>query len=100
MDASPTLARVARLLEKHGLETVLIGNAAAALQGAPVTTVDLDFLFRKTPANLKKLKAMAAELEAVILKSLLPGERTVSDRPRQRRSAARFHVRNRRRSFL
>src|ERR1019366_4455584 len=47
MDASPTLARVARLLEKHGLETVLIGNAAAALQGAPVTTVDLDFLFRK-----------------------------------------------------
>jgi hypothetical protein len=30
--------------------------AAAALQGAPVTTVDFDFFFRKTPANLKKLK--------------------------------------------
>ena len=72
MDASPTLARVARLLEKHGLETVLIGNAAAALQGAPVTTVDLDFLFRKTPANLKKLKALAAELGAVILKPYYP----------------------------
>jgi hypothetical protein len=54
MDAHPILARVAQLLERHGLEAVLIGNAAAALQGAPVTTVDLDFLFRRTPANVRK----------------------------------------------
>jgi predicted nucleotidyltransferase len=66
------LARVSSLLDKHGLEAVLIGNAAAALQGAPVTTVDLDFFFRKTPANLKKLKALAAELGAVILKPYYP----------------------------
>ena len=72
MDASPLLARIAQLLERHGLETVLIGNAAAALQGAPVTTVDIDFLFRKTPANLKKLKAIAADLDAVILKPYYP----------------------------
>jgi|ERR1017187_3150797 hypothetical protein len=72
MDASPTLARVASLLEKHGLEAVLIGNAAAALQGAPVTTVDLDFFFRRTPGNLKKLKAVAWELGAVILKPYYP----------------------------
>jgi hypothetical protein len=68
MDAAPLLARIAELLDRHGLEAVLIGNAAAALQGAPVTTVDLDFLFRKTPANLKKLKALAADIEAVIFK--------------------------------
>ena len=72
MDAAPLLARIAELLERHGLEAVLIGNAAAALSGAPVTTVDLDFLFRKTPANIKKLKAVAAELEAVILKPYYP----------------------------
>jgi hypothetical protein len=72
MDASPMLARIAHLLELHGLEAVLIGNAAAALQGAPVTTVDVDFLFRKTPANLKKLKAIASELGAVILRPYYP----------------------------
>jgi hypothetical protein len=72
MDAAPVLARIAKLLDLHGLEAVLIGNAAAALQGAPVTTVDLDFLFRKTPANLKKLKALAADLEAVIFKPEYP----------------------------
>jgi hypothetical protein len=62
MDAAPILAKIAQALEKHGLEAVLIGNAAAALQGAPVTTVDFDFFFRKTPANLNKLKRIAADL--------------------------------------
>ena len=68
MDARPLLARIARMLEEQRLEAVLIGNAAAALQGAPVTTVDFDFMFRKTPANLRKLKALARALDAVILR--------------------------------
>jgi len=72
MDARPWLERIAYLLTKYHLEAILIGNAAAALQGAPVTTVDFDFLFRKTPANLKKLKALAQELEAVILRPYYP----------------------------
>src|SRR5258705_13847154 len=72
MDVRPVLFRIAKLLEKHGLEAVLIGNAAAALQGAPVTTVDFDFMFRKTPANLRKLKALAAALDAVILRPYYP----------------------------
>ena len=54
------------------LEAVLIGNAAAALQGAPVTTVDFDFMFHKTPANLRKLKALASALDAVILRPYYP----------------------------
>ena len=72
MDASPLLARIAALLEKHGLESVLIGNAAAALQGAPVTTVDFDFMFRRTPVNMRKLKAIADDLEAVLFKPFYP----------------------------
>lgn len=72
MDAGPLLARIAQLLEKHGLEAVLIGNAAAALQGAPVTTIDVDFLFRKTPANIAKLKALSRDLDAVVLRPFYP----------------------------
>ena len=72
MDAAPLLVRVARLLRKHKLDAILIGNAAAALQGAPVTTADIDFLSRATPANLKKLKALAGSLEAYILGPYYP----------------------------
>ena len=46
MNAEPTLILIARLLALHRLDVVMIGNAAAALQGSPVTTMDIDFLFR------------------------------------------------------
>lgn len=72
MDAAPILERVARSLERHRLDVVLIGNAAAALHGSPVTTVDLDFMFRKTPRNLQKLKALADDLEATIFRPHYP----------------------------
>jgi len=72
MDAAPLLIRVAKLLRQHNLEAILIGNAAAALQGAPVTTADIDFLFRKSPASLKKLRALARSLDAYILRPYYP----------------------------
>jgi predicted nucleotidyltransferase len=72
MDAAPLLIRIAKLLRQHHLDAILIGNAAAALQGAPVTTIDIDFLFRKTPASLKKLKALARSLDAYILRPYYP----------------------------
>ena len=64
------------------LEAILIGNAAAALQGAPVTTVDFDFMFRATPLNLAKLKRFARRLEAMILRPYSPASglfRVVND---------------------
>ena len=72
MDAGPLLGQIGRRLHDVDLEAVLIGNAAAALQGAPVTTVDFDFLFRKTPRNLAKLKKLAASLGATILRPYYP----------------------------
>ena len=51
MDAAPYLQQIARLFQELKLDAVMIGNAAAAIQGAPVTTVDIDFLFRRTPAK-------------------------------------------------
>jgi hypothetical protein len=49
MDARPALFTLARVLHEHGLEAVLIGNEATALQGAPITTVDLEGL--RTPGG-------------------------------------------------
>jgi hypothetical protein len=72
MNAGPLLHQIAEALAKSRLEAVLIGNAAAALHGAPVTTLDFDFMFRRTPANLAKLKKFAVVLEAQILRPYYP----------------------------
>jgi hypothetical protein len=72
MDAKPFLITIAEALKDVGLEAVLVGNAAAALQGAPVTTLDFDFMFRKTRTNLGKLKKLARRLNAVILRPYYP----------------------------
>ena len=72
MDAGPLLEEVGRRLNEASLEAVLIGNAAAALHGAPVTTVDFDFMFRRTGRNLAKLKVVARALHATILRPYYP----------------------------
>jgi hypothetical protein len=72
MDASPLLVRVLAALRDRKLEAVLIGNAAAALHGAPVTTLDFDFLFRETTANMAKLKQVAKDCDAMILRPFYP----------------------------
>ncbi len=72
MNASPLLTKIARALHMVRLEAIMVGNAAAALHGAPVTTLDIDFMFRKTPTNMRKLKEFAKELNAQILKPYYP----------------------------
>jgi predicted nucleotidyltransferase len=72
MNAEPLLVVVARVLAQRRLDAVLIGNAAAAIQGSPVTTMDLDFMFRKTPTNLAKLKRVADDLGAIVLRPFYP----------------------------
>ena len=72
MNALPLLATLLQAMRDERLDTVLIGNAAAAMQGAPVTTVDFDFMFRDTPANMQKLKRVAKQLDAVILRPFYP----------------------------
>ncbi len=59
VNARPVLERIAEALAEVGLEAVLVGNAGAALHGAPVTTLDFDFMFRETPLNRTKLKRFA-----------------------------------------
>ena len=56
-DALETLAR-------HGVEFVVVGGVAAVLNGAPVSTLDLDIVHARTPENLERLLAALAELDA------------------------------------
>ena len=72
MNAESTLILVTRILAERRLDAVLIGNAAAAIQGSPVTTMDFDFMFRKTPTTLAKLKRVAEDLGAVVFRPFYP----------------------------
>ena len=46
------------------LEAIIVGNVAAILQGAPVTTQDIDLLVRSTPRNNEKIVALGRLLGA------------------------------------
>ena len=72
MNAAPLLNSVVAALAEVRLEAILIGNAAAAIHGAPVTTLDFDFMFRATTTNLGKLKRFARRLDSVILRPYYP----------------------------
>jgi predicted nucleotidyltransferase len=72
VDATPFLVEIGRQLDRVHLDAILIGNAAAALQGAPVTTVDFDFMFRKTRRNMEKLKMLARAIGASVLRPYYP----------------------------
>ena len=56
--------RILELLEQHGVEYVVVGGVAAVLQGAPVTTFDLDALTKVDPQNVDRVAAALAALDA------------------------------------
>ena len=76
MTAGPSedaiLGAIVRAARAVGLQVVLIGNAAAALQGAPVTTRDIDFFLRDTPENRRKVDELARRLGGLVVTR--PGE--------------------------
>ncbi len=49
-------------LRDSGLEAIVVGSVAALVQGAPLTTDDMDVLIRDTPANRHKLKDLERRL--------------------------------------
>src|SRR2546421_12325606 len=57
-----TLVALAKALRAAKLEAIVIGNSAGMLDGAPVTTQDIDLLIRDTKANRRKLARFADEI--------------------------------------
>lgn len=56
------LERLLGALGDAGLEAIVVGTAAAALQGAPVMTLDVDLLLRDTPENREKIARLCEAL--------------------------------------
>ena len=46
------------------IEFIVVGGAAAVLQGAPITTQDLDIVHQRTPDNIARLVALLDDLDA------------------------------------
>jgi hypothetical protein len=57
-----TLVALARALRRAKLEAIVIGNSASMLNGAPVTTQEIDLLIRDTRQNRRKLARFAEEI--------------------------------------
>lgn len=66
MNAGPFLLEIMQALRTARLEAILIGNAGAALRGAPVTTQDFDFLIRPSPQFRTKVARLAEILHASV----------------------------------
>ncbi len=67
---------ILRILTRHQVEFVTVGGLAAVFNGAPIVTVDVDILHRRTPDNVERLLAALVELEAVYRndpRNLVPG---------------------------
>jgi hypothetical protein len=65
MDSAPKFIEILKVLSRHKVEYILVGGVAAILEGAPVSTFDLDIVFLKTAENLERLLPALLELKAV-----------------------------------
>lgn len=52
-------------LADAGVDAIVVGMAAAVLQGVPVTTWDLDVVHRRTPDNVERLLRVLQDVQAV-----------------------------------
>ena len=63
--ARARFSEILRLLAANEVEFIVVGMTAGVLQGAPVTTIDLDVVHRRTPENVARLLRVLASLDAV-----------------------------------
>jgi hypothetical protein len=61
---TPKFLELLRALDRHRVAHVVVGGVAAILEGAPITTLDLDFVYRLDQENIKYLEAALIELSA------------------------------------
>ena len=60
----PDFGSVLRILVEHGVEFLVVGGVGAILQGATLSTFDLDIVHSTDPANIARLLAALGDLDA------------------------------------
>jgi hypothetical protein len=55
---------ILRRLAAGKVDFIVVGMAAGVLRGAPVTTLDLDIVHERSPANVARLLAILVDLDA------------------------------------
>ncbi len=61
---SPDLGAILEGLIEAGIEFILVGGLAAVVQGAPVTTMDVDIVHKQSSENIAKLLAFLKSIDA------------------------------------
>jgi hypothetical protein len=64
MTESPDLTTLLERLVATDIEFVLVGGLAAVVQGAPITTFDVDIVHRRTEENVDRLIAFLVDIGA------------------------------------
>jgi len=57
---NPSFREILELLNEYEVEYIVVGGVAAVIQGAPITTFDLDALVRIRDDNADRLPPSAA----------------------------------------
>jgi hypothetical protein len=60
----PDFLELFRALDRAGVAHVVVGGVAAILEGAPITTLDLDIVVDRDEKNLQRLGTLLQELDA------------------------------------
>ena len=63
---SPDLSRLLKVLNEAGIQYILVGGLAAVIQGAPITTFDLDIVPDQSEKNLTRLMQFLDAVDAFL----------------------------------
>ena len=64
LSTAPRPLAALQIIARHQAEFVVVGMMAGVLNGALVTTVDLDIVHRRTPENIDRVLAALVEMNA------------------------------------
>ena len=81
------LSALLKGLNEAGVEFIIVGGMAAVVQGAPITTFDLDIVHRQTDENIKKLIKFLKSIDAYLRR---PDDKLI--RPDERDFYSEGHV--------
>ncbi len=79
------------VLVRNGANFIVVGGVAAIVEGAPITTLDLDIVFDRDPRNVERLAAALREVNARYRD--LGGREIVPDVSRLANSNHNLHLR-------